>query len=175
MRWCADMGAARDTSQVLAAPTTRPVWDVLPFLPRLHAGAPSPWKPSDESWTHQFCPEVGGGLETTRDKTLTHNVESRSLLVLTWSKKSYRSHLVQQEELQTNPHWVSLLPQLSKKHWWGKSRAKQQERQQLPMASCFLKKDNAEEPLGLNWWGQGQSMMKPNRPCCIFCLFKFGL
>lgn len=75
------MGAPHGTSQVLAVPTMRPGWDVLPFLHHPHAGAPSGWKPSGESQARPFCPEVGGGLETTRDTTLTHNLESRRLTV----------------------------------------------------------------------------------------------
>lgn len=70
------MGAPHGTSQVLAVPTMRPGWDVLPFLHHPHAGAPSRGELSGESQR-----EVGGGLETTRDRTLTHNLESRRLTV----------------------------------------------------------------------------------------------
>lgn len=101
-RRCADMGAPHGTSQVLAVPAMRPGWDVLPFLHHPHAGAPSRRKPSGESQARPFCPEVGGGLETTRDRTLTHNLESRRLTVFDVSKKSHCSHLARQEELTAN-------------------------------------------------------------------------
>lgn len=114
-------------------------------------------------------------ISFARDSTLTHNLKSRRLTGFDMVQENHCSHLARQENCKSIPVGVSLLPQLSKKHWWGKSRAKQQELQQLPMASCFLRKDDAEEPLGLKWWGEGQSMMQPNRPCCIFCPFKFHL
>lgn len=97
-------------------------------------------------------------------------------LLLTWSKKSHRSLLARQEELQTDPCWVLLLPQLSKKHWWVKSRAKQQGLQQLPVPSCyFFEEGQCWRTPGAQLMRTGQGMTKPNGPRCVFCLFKFHL
>lgn len=48
-------------------------------LPYTHARAASPWKHIGECQAHRFYPEAGVGLETTRDRTLTHNLETRKL------------------------------------------------------------------------------------------------
>jgi len=109
------MGAPCGTSQVPAVPATRPGWEVLPFLSHRHAGAPSS-RALSKRRAHRFCPEAGGGLETTTDRTLTHNLASRRLSGFDMLQEKPPQPFSQPRGTANTPGWVSLLPQLPKKH-----------------------------------------------------------